>query len=339
MPDLFSTDSLLGIISELKRPSMFFTSRYFSATTQDDAEEIHFDVLNKRRRLAPYVSPLAPGRLVASNGFTTDTFKPAYTKDKRVFDPSKPFKRAIGERIGGGVKTPAQRRAEALRLDLLDQIEMINRTKEAQAAQALRTGGITVEGVDYPLANISFGRNAANDIAVATTWDNAATAKPLNDLKSSHSLILKNGGGSARDVVMSTDAWTAFEETDQIKGRLDREHVRDSKVNADVADIEGVAYQGRLNGLDFFTYEEWHEDSAGVDQPVLPSNEVLLLSRSVEGIQAHGAIRDEDAGFRAMEYFSKSWKEPDPSVRYLLMQSSFLMVPTRVNAVARLTVL
>ena len=37
---------------------------------------------------------------VESLGYTTKTFKPAYIKDKRVFDPELPLKRAVGERIG-----------------------------------------------------------------------------------------------------------------------------------------------------------------------------------------------------------------------------------------------
>ena len=51
-----------------------------------------------------------------------------------------------------------------------------------------------------------------------------------------------------------------------------------------------------------------------------------------EGVRAYGAIRDEDAGFQALPYFAKSWKENDPSVRYLLMQSAPLTVPYRINA-------
>ena len=33
-----------------------------------------------------------------------------------------------------------------------------------------------------------------------------------------------------------------------------------------------------------------------------------------------------------MPYFSKSWVEEDPAVRYLMLQSAPLVVPYRVNA-------
>lgn len=59
----------------------------------------------------------------------------------------------------------------------------------------------------------------------------------------------------------------------------------------------------------------------------------------IQGVRAFGAIRDETAGFQAMPYYPKSWVDEDPSVRYLLMQSAPLVVPTRVNASFAATVL
>ena len=43
-------------------------------------------------------------------------------------------------------------------------------------------------------------------------------------------------------------------------------------------------------------------------------------------------IMDEKAAFKALRYFSKSWLEEDPAVRWLLMQSAPLVVPYRPNA-------
>ena len=40
-----------------------------------------------------FVSPVVAGRIVESQGFTTNTFKPAYIKDKRAFNVDRPLKR------------------------------------------------------------------------------------------------------------------------------------------------------------------------------------------------------------------------------------------------------
>jgi hypothetical protein len=49
-------------------------------------------------------------------------------------------------------------------------------------------------------------------------------------------------------------------------------------------------------------------------------------------VQHYGAIKDEAAGMQALDYFSKSWTQPDPAVRFLMLQSAPLVVPYRVNA-------
>ena len=43
-------------------------------------------------------------------------------------------------------------------------------------------------------------------------------------------------------------------------------------------------------------------------------------------------IEDEKAGYRAPQYFIKSWLEEDPAVRWLLLQCAPLIVPYPVNA-------
>jgi hypothetical protein len=106
--DHFSTDYLMGVVEDLKRPPRFFLDRYFPRVETFSTEAVSFDVIDRKRRIAPLVSPLAPAKLVDQAGRAVKTLTPAYTKDKRVFDASRGFKRQAGERIGGSM-TPAQR--------------------------------------------------------------------------------------------------------------------------------------------------------------------------------------------------------------------------------------
>ncbi|OTA14280.1 minor capsid protein E [Xenorhabdus vietnamensis] len=71
--------------------------------------------------MAPFVSPLVEGKLVESRKFQTNSFKPAYIKDKRAPDLRKPIRRQIGERIGGQY-TAAEREMLNVQFELADQI-------------------------------------------------------------------------------------------------------------------------------------------------------------------------------------------------------------------------
>ena len=68
------------------------------------------------------------------------------------------------------------------------------------------------------------------------------------------------------------------------------------------------------------------------EAPMIPSNSVILASSALQGARVFASIMDEDFMYRALAYAPKSWVEKNPSRRHLLMQSSPLVVPTRVNA-------
>ena len=69
MPDLFSTDTLIGVVNGLKTPNPALLNRYFPTVAQDESEEIHFDLLKSKRRVAPFVSPLVAGQVVETQGW------------------------------------------------------------------------------------------------------------------------------------------------------------------------------------------------------------------------------------------------------------------------------
>lgn len=329
--DIFATGVLTRVVAELPAPAPFILNSFFTALQTETSEEIHFDVENGARRLAPFVSPIVAGKVVASKGHITKTFKPAYVKDKRPFDSNRPFKRVIGERIGGEL-SPAQRMQVQLAADLKDQVEMLMRRQEVMAVEALVTGGITVKGDEYPETHVDFGRHAdlKGTLTAGARWGETGV-DPLDDVQEWSLLVTKHSGAAANTIVMDVEAWKLFSASSKVQTLLDRFRGRD-KLNPTVLG-EGGRYMGSIGDFDIWVYVGWYEDPATkVLTPYMPEYSVIITSPDLEGTRAYGAIRDEDAGFQAMPYFPKSWKENDPSVRYLLMQSAPLPVPYRVNA-------
>src|SRR4030095_12712720 len=103
-----STNVLTGVLQSLLGNPQFFLDRYFGTVQAEASEQIHFDVVQGQQRISPFVSPLVEGQIVATQGFVTNTFTPAYIKDKRVFDMNRPLKRSAGEQIGGSM-SPGER--------------------------------------------------------------------------------------------------------------------------------------------------------------------------------------------------------------------------------------
>ena len=85
--DLFSTNVLNRVVQSLITPQSFLLDRFFPNEQTDQSEEIHFDVLLSKRRLAPLVSPLVQGKIVESLGYRTDTFPAFYSRSSGLALP------------------------------------------------------------------------------------------------------------------------------------------------------------------------------------------------------------------------------------------------------------
>ena len=98
MKNIFDTSVLVQVVPNLKTSQNWLLDRFFPNVVTSDQEEVAIDVDVGLRRMSPFVSPLVEGKLVESRTYQTNTFKPAYIKDKRAPDLRKPIRRQIGER-------------------------------------------------------------------------------------------------------------------------------------------------------------------------------------------------------------------------------------------------
>jgi len=333
MADLFSTDVLTTVVASLIGNPQFLLDRYFPITQSETSEQIHFDVIPGKRRIAPFVSPLQEGQIVENLGMTTSTITPAYIKDKRVFDMNRPLKRAPGEQIGGSM-TPMDRQRALLATSLQDQLNMLRRRQEVMAGEILTTGKSTISGDKYPTVVLDFGRAAGNTITAATLWS-AAGATPLNDLQDWQQLVLQQTGANLIDVLMTVDVWKVFKSNSTVTSYLNLWRTANMlpSMLGQAQMVEGGSFKGEIEGFNIYVYSAWYVDPVtATELPILPAGTVILTSPALEGVQAYGAIRDEDAGLQAVPYYVKSWVEPDPSVRFVMLQSAPILFPYRPNA-------
>jgi hypothetical protein len=334
--DIFSTQILTKVVENLPTPSSFLLDTFFPNVQTSDKEEIFFDVTDSKPRITPFVSPLLPGKVVDSGGYSTKSFKPAYAKDKRRFDANIPYKRVAGETIGG-ILSPAQRFERALATTLQDQLDNLTRREEVMAAEILKSGQVSVSGDGYPSTTVSFGRDSSLTKALtgSNTWASTGI-KPLDNLEDWAADIQSKSGTVAKTVVMDPDAWKIFRANASVEKYLDYRRGTNNTLTADPI-VRGkdtkARYVGSIGDFDIYIYNDSYINDSGVVTNLLPSKTVILgSSDGLDGTRCYGAIHDEKANWTANRYFTKSWVEEDPSVRWLLLQSAPLVVPYRPNA-------
>lgn len=336
MVDIYSPAVLNRVVQDLKavRRPPFLLGRYFTETSISNQEEIYFDVLTGKPRLAPFCSPLVEGKVVQSLGYKTSSFKPAYIKDKRVFEDGKPVRRKAGMPIAGPVD-PMQLRMLNLAQESDDQLGMLERRLEWMASQTLLTGKVTVSGEGYPTTEVDFGRDSSLSVTLSGTarWNDSAP-KPLSDFETWAGLVRDVSGATAIDVIMAQNVWNLFRSNDDVKEVMDRAAGLSLRTDLDIgpdAQKLGFTDKGPIGDYNIFIYHDSYTDESGVTQKYLPDDYVLMVGQ-VEGVRHYGQIKDEKAGFQALDYFQKSWTVDDPAARYLMLQSAPLPVPYRINA-------
>jgi len=281
------------------------------------------------RRTAPYVSPVREGVVMKKLGVRTDSIKLPYLKPKYDVSAAEAANRMPGENPYSA-RTPAERAQEILGKRLMEGKTAIARTIETQAAQALVAGKVTAkgkdgEGIDWTV-EVDFGRDPSATVTKPSgEYWTVPAVNPFDDLRQWGMAALKAGGYSPTEVVMGTDALAAFLLNPNVMKLMDNRRFNVGQVDMKPYAGQGVTYVGTAEGMNIYHYAEWYEDAAtGALTEMIPKNAVVLGSRNTRNTVHYGAIVDMEFDPRAIErkIFPKSWVQEDPSVRWLLLQSS-----------------
>ena len=349
--NIYETRTMLSVLEQRVAPRTFMRNTFFGAAGTGrtfNTEEVDIDIVKGKRRLAPFVNPMHEGKLIEKRGYKTRSYKPAYIKPKVVTTAADILKRQPGNIIYSPNSGPAMFAAEQLGREMADMDDMIIRREEWMVTQALLTGTIHVkgEGVDDVL---SFYMDASQlPVLVGTAkWTDHTNATPLDDLKLWKRQRSKASGYSPTICVLGLAAWDNFMKCEQIigttgggKNLFDMQRIRIGQIDPQMLP-NGVTYCGRLTelGLDLYTYEEWYvDDDDDMEYPMMPENKVFLGNPTARTEFLYGAIKDIDA-LAPVARYPKTWTVPDPSARFMMVQSAPLPVPTEIDAFLTATVL
>jgi len=342
--DLFDSRTMLSAVEQIKRPGTFLRDMFFPLQNQSDTETVDVDIIKGKRRMAPFVSPMAEGKLVEGQGFSTSTIKPGYVKPKMVTTAQDLMTRSAGNVLYAGQQTVEQRAQAKLGKDLATLMDMVTRREEWQAAQALNLGQVVMKikaETGDKTVTVDFNMPATHKITLAglDLWSDTANSNPIAKLRAWAQLIGKDSGLSPNTLVLGSDAAQAFIDHPKVQKILDMRAVDMGAINPQQLP-EGVSYVGRINApglfVDVYSYDEWYiDDDTAVETPMVPVNKVWLGTSKAQNTQLHAVIQDVEAiegGLAAVSRFPKSWITKDPAVRWLMMQSAPLMALNQPDA-------
>ena len=314
---------------------LFFKSRDAVVT-----EHVDIDIVKGNRKMAPFVHPMKSGSVMAREGYTTNSYKPAMLKPKRAASAPDWMQRLPGETIYNGV-SPDERAARLYIEDLLYLDEIITRREEWMCVKALTEGQVPQKGdgvdevVKYPLT--------ISTLASADKWD-ADTGKALKYLRDVRRSMVQACGVAPNVAIMGKTALEAFLVNKEVQAFSDKNKILFTEIEPQIplASLEtmGVIYWGYLrdSGLYLYSYDEWYFDEvAGEEKPMIADNIVLLGNPAAKTSLMYGAWTEADKRTGSVathvgDRVPRSWVEDDPSLRWVQMVSRPLPVPHQVDA-------
>ena len=339
--DLYKTTTMLAAVNKMLPLRKFFTSTFFPGVNTFVTEDVLFDYKKGKRPMAPFVAPRRGGITVARDGYKTKKYTAPKIAPQRILTLDDLVTRGMGENLFSQ-RTPAQRQAQLLGNDLSELDDMISRRLEWMARELLLGKPIVVKGfidkLDSEFIEDEIDFNFTNKVVLTSTakWDDAGSAgKKYENLKQWRLNVIKASGSAPAMAIFGQGAWEKFRKDSEILTMLDQQNATLALMNPSVID-EALTYCGRLPGLglELYTYDDWFIDDAGVEQPFIPDDHVILCRPKLGGF-SYGAVTQMEADGQFHTYegtrIPKSWSDQNADARMIRLTSRPIPIPEDVD--------
>jgi hypothetical protein len=353
MPDIsiYETRTLLEAVRRTMNAPSFLKDTFFTTIQTFITEHVDVDFQKEKRRVAPFVAPLAGGFNMDRQGYQTKTYVPPLIAPQRKLTVQDINKRSMGENIYSQ-QSPADRQAMRLAEDLVFFEKAITRREELMCRDILLTGKCVMNGyIDDQLKGtvsetVDYGFGQIVVLSGGDVWP-ASTSDPFANLKTWRQTVLQNSDRAPTICIMSSNLVETFVTHPKIVNILNRNillGILSPVVNGQqqnslsTSSISLGAYGDYLTfvgtipgvGLEIYSYDAYYDDENGVTQPMIPDNTVILGKKNMGSIY-YGAVTqmEMDGEFYTYEgqRIPKVWAEIGANARMIRESARPLPVP------------
>lgn len=342
--------SMTAMVNEVKPPHKFVRELLFSAEDVRPTEVLEVGILVGDRVVAPFVRRGAEA--VEVTPFTEEIRNIRFPniRIKRHLESGELiFNRRVGHVIFADESEVVDAAQEHVARNSLRLVQMVEEAEEYLCAQALR-GTISYEVDGEEAFSVTFPRDNDHSVTLMSFWD-GMTPQVLNDFRTAKKLINEATGLNATHVILGEEATDAFLADSGVREILDNRRIEAGQLVLDQRfEQSGAEKLGRFGGLDVWSYtratnvpaEQGLGSTSSFDLIRSKYAEFVTADPQAENVMYYGAIDDLDAlegRLIASKRFSKSWKQPDPSVMWQLLNSRPLPVMRRPNSTVSMKVI
>jgi hypothetical protein len=335
MDDLFKVRVLTTAVNALRPPGRKVFQRHFAGRTHMEmSDRLAFEVISGSEEVLAAISVVAPATVTEKTGRKVVTLQAPRLAEKRFIHTSElNALRAYGEQVR--VEMMSQR----INRELTDMRNKHDRTLEFWAAYALR-GQILDADLTTVLVDYNFQSSHKPVLAGADLWTDAQS-DPVSDIREWKRLIEDDSGHEVTGWV----AWCGWEAMDALLNHSKVRELLQYERGRQMAEEGRIV---RLADVEIIEYNASFKDSSGTRQRFIPQDAFILVGEGADVFDCpYAPVVDDDApggvgnigeNGQGQLFFSKSWKEEDPSGRWIKVETRPLPVVQRPDAIIFATV-
>ena len=265
----------------------------------------------------------------------------AYQRVKKKFSPTTlRFLRRVGEGLASAAagEEKVVRETEDIRLQI--------RRAEEDAVWKMLQGTWSFKTETNITYNIDYKIPSDHKVDVGTGWGLSGD-DPIGDISAIKRVVQRNSGFPIRRAIMNNVTITKFYELPEVSGGITNSVDKQGQLS----DMQKQSFQNervipRFHGIDWVEYDAGYLAgdnptlAEGIYTPYIPDNMIILLTDGGTNPFKfkYGPAVDHDAPNDWTGVFTKSWIEPDPSVRQVLMELQYMPMLTNPYKLATMDV-
>lgn len=277
-----ATKHMIALLQISLMPVTYLTGK-FQAPRRNfyDGKSIEMDIVRSGEDIAPVVTDMSTGSNFSSlKEFTNKEYTAPAFSEAVPIESQELINRQPGEDPFASPSYRAKLNKIVMR-NMMPIVEKIRRSVELQASQIFQTGTLTLKnkaGVDA--YTVDFKAKASHFPTAAIAWNLPATAVPYDNLEALAEQIRDDGLVDPDVLDFGMDAYTAFINSDQIKGMLDNRRIVIGNVQRSAKRGNGSTFRGTIDiggyTFDMFTYNGRYRDTAGATQRYIDPGKVIM---------------------------------------------------------------
>lgn len=338
--ELLDDNQLAIVYNKTKKVDDWILNTFFpNKVAFDGKDSVPLDMLETAQPLAPFVSPVAQGKVLKEKGEFKRGYIPApYLKPAKMVTPTNVRDLALfGKLKDAGIVRGDMGKVDKWRLAQIASFNelrtsIINR-KILMACDVLTKGKTLAVGDDHEAMEIDFGRDVNLTFTPLKKWSEK-DATIVQDIETMNGLLVEYGNASATAIVTSSKTFLNMVNNDEFKARFiaPKGSTAPNPFDLGLNNPIAVKYRGEFDGINVYTYDATHTLNGEVERFIDETG--FYLISDMAGFQAQCMIKHmKNPDELAHEFFDYSIEQNDPSGLKMICESSPLPVPSNVNGV------